>query len=97
MVRPYVRTEEVPREVTEPMKRLFGTIANAMERLRVPEQGVPWSEFRRALSGQPVRPEHADVINDAWRGWCRQWLRGVADGQREARPRDFTFDLELEP
>lgn len=82
MTRPTVRTDPVDNAVTEPIKSLFGTVQNA-QRLLGLRDTLPWSEFRRALSGEPVRPEHADAINDAWRAWCRQWVLGVTRGRTE--------------
>lgn len=91
MARPAVRTHYAPPDVQREVLLLFGTITNAHKRLRLTEARVPRNELARALHGDPVREEHSDAIQDAWRRWKREFLAGYAT-QARTEFNDFTLE-----
>src|SRR5690606_582709 len=86
------KKETIDDELGTALLRLFGTIPNVLERLKLTDL-VTYAEARNALMGKPVREEAADLINDHARAWLRRWIKGVGD-PKNARPPKLTFDLE---
>lgn len=66
---------------------LFGTTANAAERLELGHLG--YATLNQALRGYPVRPEHGQELEHAWQAWAEHHLRGVALGLHDELS-DFT-------
>lgn len=85
MNRPRVRTENLPPELGQEILTLFGTHRNALRRLSLDLRD---HTFYVALRGEPVTEEVADLIQDAWRSWKRQYLHGYLLGGRD--PEDWS-------
>lgn len=74
MGRPTVRTEYLLRDDAVRIKSLFGTVANGFRILDL-ENKMPQNEFRRALTFESIRPNHKDIIEDAWDTWRSKFLK----------------------
>ncbi len=58
----------------EDILTLFGTIPNALKRLGVDGE-ISYQKARRVLQGETAAGgRDSDLILDAWRAWCRQFL-----------------------
>ncbi len=70
MARPTTRTAVVE---MGGMRRVFGTPAQAMKNLEVPE--VSFWVFQRAWNGGPVSPAAASAIERGWRAFVDRMQR----------------------
>lgn len=73
MARPTTRTERLHLDDIARIRELFGTYRNAYELLNL-EGRLHLDIFTRAMKFLPVDPEDANVINQAWYRWCREYL-----------------------
>lgn len=78
MARPRTRTETLPQPYVEAMSTLF-TPAKAMEVLDINDDH--YDAVRRALNGDRLTEEEADLIADRWYRWAEEHLtRGCFPG-----------------
>lgn len=75
MPRPRVRTAALTNDEVAEVRRLFGTVTNAYERLM--PTGLPLREraFKEVASGRPVKPADLAAFRTAIRDWKRTNLK----------------------
>lgn len=74
MARTAIRTVRLNLDVATRMLTLFGTIKNSHRQLGL-EGFIPYQTVYEAFHNLPLRPEHKDIIEDAWNRWQLYYLR----------------------
>ena len=81
MARPMVRTVTVAPSTVAAVKSLFGSFANAYARLRAAgtlPKNIGSTLFGRAMRLELIEPEHAKIIDAAWKQWSEKYLNRTA-------------------
>ena len=74
MARTAVRTVRLNLDLSTRMLTLFGSIKNTHRQLGL-EGIIPYQTVYEAFHHMPLRPEHKDIIEDAWNKWQLYYLR----------------------
>lgn len=74
MARTAIRTVRLNLDLSHRMLTLFGSIKNTHRQLGL-EGLLPYQTVYEAFHGLPLRPEHKDIIEDAWNRWQLYYLR----------------------
>lgn len=74
MARTAIRTVRLNLDVSTRIITLFGSIKNSHRQLGL-EGRLPYQTVYEAFHGLPLRPEHKDMIEDAWNRWQLYYLR----------------------